>query len=36
MIRAGDVDMTKPAGKLMRSAFYAKMMSVLDIKIEDK
>ena len=36
MLRAGDIDMTKPAGKLMRTAYYAQMMSILDIKIEDK
>lgn len=36
MIRAKEIDMTKPAGKLMRTAYYAQMMSVLDIKIEDK
>jgi len=36
MIRSGDIDMTKPAGKGMRTAYYAKMLSVLDIKIEDK
>ena len=35
-IRAKDIDTTKPAGKGMRTAYYAKMMSVLDIKIEDK
>ena len=33
MLRAKDIDMTKPAGKLMRTAYYAKMMSVLDIKV---
>ena len=36
MIRAKDIDMTKVAGKLMRTAYYAQMMSILDIKIEDK
>lgn len=36
MIRAGDIDMTKPAGKAMRTAYYAQMLSVLPIKIEDK
>ena len=35
-IRAKDIDLTKPAGKGMRTAYYAKMLSVLDIKIEDK
>ena len=36
MLRAKDIDTTKSAGKAMRTAYYAKMMSVLDIKIEDK
>ena len=36
MLRAKDIDMTKPAGKAMRTAYYAQMLSVLDIKIEDK
>ena len=36
MLRAKDIDMTKPAGKLMRTAYYAQMMSVLDLKIENK
>jgi len=36
MLRAKDIDVTKPAGKLMRTAYYAKMLSVLDIKIENK
>ena len=36
MIRAKDIDLDKPAGKLMRAAYYAKMLSVLDIKIKDK
>jgi len=36
MLRAGDIDMTKPAGKGMRTAYYAKMLSVLPIKLEDK
>ncbi len=36
MLRAKDIDVTKPAGKLMRTAYYAQMMSVLDIKIENK
>jgi len=34
-LRAGDIDKTKPAGKALRKAYYAKMFSVLDIKIED-
>ena len=36
MIRAGDIDMTKPAGKAMRTAYYAQMLSVLPITIKDK
>ena len=36
MLRAKDIDQTKPAGRAMRTAYYAKMLSVLDIKIEDK
>ena len=36
MIRAKDIDTTKPSGKAMRTAYYAKMLSVLDIKIENK
>ena len=36
MIRAKDIDMTKPAGKLMRTAYYAQMMSVLNLKIANK
>jgi len=34
MIRAKDIDITKPAGKAMRIAYYAQMLSVLPIKIE--
>ena len=33
MIRAGDIDKTKPEGRLMRNAYYAQMMSVLNLKI---
>ncbi len=29
-----DIDVTKPEGKLIRDAFYVKMLSVLDIKIK--
>jgi len=36
MIRAKDIDLSKPAGKGMRTAYYAQMLSVLDIKIENK
>ena len=36
MIRAKDIDVTKPAGKALRAAYYAKMLSILDLKIEDK
>lgn len=36
MLRAKDIDLTKPAGKGMRTAYYAQMLSVLPIKIEDK
>lgn len=36
MLRAKDIDTTKPAGKAMRTAYYAQMLSVLPIKIEDK
>ncbi len=36
MIRAKDIDTTKPSGKAMRTAYYAKMLSILDIKIENK
>lgn len=36
MLRAKDIDLTKPAGKAMRTAYYAQMLSVLDIKIGDK
>ncbi len=39
MLRAGPpagIDSTTPAGKLMRSAYYAQMMSVLGIEIKDK
>ena len=32
MIRAGDIDITTPEGKLMRQAYYTKMMMVLDLK----
>ncbi len=36
MLRAGDIDKTKPEGKLMRIAYYSEMMRVLNIKIEQK
>ena len=34
MLRAGDIDKTKPAGKFLRDAYYAQMFSVLDITVE--
>ena len=36
MLRANDIDVTKPIGKGIRAAYYAQMMSILDIKIENK
>ncbi len=36
MIRAKDIDLTTPHGKLLRKAYYAKMFQVLNIKIETK
>jgi len=36
MIRAKDIDISKPEGKLMRNAYYAQMLSVLSIKFEKK
>jgi len=34
MIRAKDIDLTKPTGKALRTAYYAQMFAVLGIKIE--
>ena len=34
MIRAKDIDLSTPHGKLLRSWYYAEMFRVLDIKIE--
>lgn len=36
MLRAKDIDITKPAGKAMRTAYYAQMLSVLPIEIKNK
>lgn len=36
MLRAGDIDKTKPEGKLLRTAYYAKMLEVLNLKIKQK
>ena len=36
MLRSGDIDKTTPHYKLLRSAYYAQMFSVLGIKIEQK
>lgn len=36
MLRAKDIDTTKPVGKQLRTVYYAQMLSVLDIKIEEE
>ena len=36
MIRAKDVDVTKPHGKLLRAAYYTEMMRVLDIEFKEE
>ncbi len=34
MLRAGDIDKTKPMGKALRDFYYTQMLSVLDITLE--
>ena len=33
-LRSGEIDKTKPSGKLLRAAYYAQMFQVLNLKIE--